>query len=499
MSKYHPQGCSDGSGFCNQQAVNLFKVTNPFYLDPPLFCPTIADPSWYTGVDSRFCCHYLKDLLIENCKPVPCERLYSYIDTVEASGGCSTAADCIQLGLQADFSKVGQLFDNLKFNFRLCLEQTKSEADTMFSSAPGASTKATNCTKQVSEVEVGFCKGYPLGWSACTDDGTCGRQAALEIGNALTPEFCKAVLQSLCSAVGGRPRCKSSCSFMCEMLISNVWPPQCDSKTDCERPTFTSSVYDPVSPLCCGSLRRTIVANCDRVDASLLDAYMASVVEKGLPSSSISTDPMQPARKEQSCNSSDCIDVPVCSIVKFPEAHMKNDVFCYMLHNKYFMNQELIEDPVGWDTRMALSYKKVPVEVYKKPEAGCEDAYKQWMCAFHARPCARTEEATHLCLDFCISFMKCNSSIEMLMTSIQATEAITQNLDEEELKNVAANRICLSMSMSSNYNSPDTCFNGVELPGKCAVFLHQDQTMLTLVATLQGASADMLCHLVRLF
>ena len=442
----------------------MFRVTNPYYLD--LVCPSIADPAWYTSAESKFCCHYLKDLLVENCKPIPCERLLSYIDAMEASGGCSAADDCMHLGFQADLSQVGQLFDSLKAKFRLCIQPPKDDGLVV---APTTPTKATNCTAQKAEIETGFCKGYPLGWSACTDDGQCGRQVALEAGNALTPEFCTSVLQSLCAAVGGRPRCKSSCSFICEMLVSNVWPPQCDSRSDCENPSMTSSAYDPVPPLCCGSLRRTILANCDRVDVSLLDAYMASVVEKGIPSTAISTEAMTAVRKEESCNASDCVDVPVCSIVQFPEEHMKNDVFCYMLNNKYFLNQELTEDPVGWDKRMAQSYKKVPVEVYKKSDAGCEDAYKQWMCAYHARPCARTQEPTHLCLDFCINFMRCNSSIQVLMSSLQATESTIQNLDEDELSVVAANRICISMSMSSNYNSRDTCFNGVELQGIRAV------------------------------
>jgi hypothetical protein len=103
-----------------------------------------------------------------------------------------------------------------------------------------------------------------------------------------------------------------------------------------------------------------------------------------------------------------------------------------MLQGKYFMNQELIQDPVAWDRAMALSYKKVPSDVFMKQNAGCEIAYKQWMCAFHARPCARTQEPTHLCLDFCVKFMQCNASIETLMANLRATESTTQSLGEQE-------------------------------------------------------------------
>jgi hypothetical protein len=431
VSKFQPRGCSGESQACNgAQAAELFEVTNPYYRDPPLFCPVIADPAWYIGVAQKFCCHYLRQLIIENCRAVPCEQLYDYMDAAASSGACSTAPGCITLGFQADLSMVGQLFDRLKTKFRKCLQRAPTTPDTL--DAPAVEIRPTNCTKQMVEVDKGFCKGYPLGWSACTDNEACGLEVVSEVGEVFTAEFCTAVLQSLCSAVGGRPRCQSSCSFMCEMLIGNVWPPQCERKTDCERPSMAPSASDQVPPMCCGSLRRTILANCERVDETLLDAHMASVTAEGIPSSDLSTDALEPVRKEESCNASDCIDVPVCSIVQFPIKYMKDEVFCYMLQGKYFMNQELIQDPVAWDRAMALSYKKVPSDVFMKQNAGCEIAYKQWMCAFHARPCARTQEPTHLCLDFCVKFMQCNASIETLMANLRATESTTQSLGEQE-------------------------------------------------------------------
>ena len=73
-----------------------------------------------------------------------------------------------------------------------------------------------------------------------------------------------------------------------------------------------------------------------------------------------------------------------------------------MLHNNHFLNQELVQDPVTWDKSLKLSFKKMPDEVYQKNDIVCQKMFKQWMCAFHARPCTLTGlKPTQLCLDFC--------------------------------------------------------------------------------------------------
>ena len=51
--------------------------------------------SAHTGIQNRFCCSFLRQALKENCKFIPCEDIKSYVDSIGATGGCSTASDCI--------------------------------------------------------------------------------------------------------------------------------------------------------------------------------------------------------------------------------------------------------------------------------------------------------------------------------------------------------------------------------------------------------------------
>ena len=50
-----------------------------------------------TGIENKMCCFYMKKLIKQNCKFVPCEQLQSYIDTIQADGICSTAENCVDL------------------------------------------------------------------------------------------------------------------------------------------------------------------------------------------------------------------------------------------------------------------------------------------------------------------------------------------------------------------------------------------------------------------
>ena len=78
---------------CKTSAVPTFQVTNPSF--PNLVCPTIMDPERLTKLEGRLCCHYLQKIIKNNCKPIPCESLKTYVSTLQASGGCSVAKVCV--------------------------------------------------------------------------------------------------------------------------------------------------------------------------------------------------------------------------------------------------------------------------------------------------------------------------------------------------------------------------------------------------------------------
>ena len=61
------------------------------------------------------------------------------------------------------------------------------------------------------------------------------------------------------------------------------------------------------------------------------------------------------------------------------------------------------------------------------------------------------------------SYMKCNSSITLMMENIRKNEAAVKDLSEADLMSVAAFRICGDIGLSSNYNNEATCFNGAEI------------------------------------
>lgn len=300
---------------CSGNAVAMYNVTSPSFKN--LVCPSGTDPTYFTDLETKLCCHYLKQTIESNCKFIPCEDLNAYVDSLQLSGGCSVAKECWDLGTNVDVSLEQKTFDRLRQNFRSCLASNMASPDIT------QPRHASNCTKSRALVSKGICKGYVLSWQACNDDASCGEAAAKDIEQTFTQEMCNGYLRNLCAAVGGRPRCKASCSWMCESMVDHVWPSQCSDTSQCVNPTLTSTSLDPVAPVCCSSLRRMINTSCENVDNALFQDYVAKSA----------------AEDRGGCNASNCVNVPICSQVVFPEKYFKNEVFCDMLHNRHFLNQ----------------------------------------------------------------------------------------------------------------------------------------------------------------
>ena len=70
---------------------------------------------------------------------------------------------------------------------------------------------------------------------------------------------------------------QASTLFMCEMLVTSVWPAQCGDKLDCINPSFLPNAMEPVPPLCCDSLRQRL-RNYLHFSSSALDSFHVSMI-----------------------------------------------------------------------------------------------------------------------------------------------------------------------------------------------------------------------------
>ena len=69
-------------------------------------------------------------------------------------------------------------------------------------------------------------------------------------------------------------------------------------------------------------------------------------------------------------------------------------------------------------------------------------------------------------MGFCTDYMLCNMSIGAAAEQLRISEGgVTQNMSLDDIKDVAASRICTAIGLSPNHNSEQTCFNGIELDG----------------------------------
>jgi hypothetical protein len=75
-------------------------------------------------------------------------------------------------------------------------------------------------------------------------------------------------------------------------------------------------------------------------------------------------------------------------------------------------------------------------------------------------------EPTHTCFDFCLDFMKCNSSIYDMIKDMKTKQPVYATMSEQDVLSTATTRICESIGVSPNYNDAESCFNGIELGGE---------------------------------
>jgi hypothetical protein len=75
-------------------------------------------------------------------------------------------------------------------------------------------------------------------------------------------------------------------------------------------------------------------------------------------------------------------------------------------------------------------------------------------------------EPTNTCMDFCLNYMKCNSTIYGMIESMKKNEPMYATMSEQDVLSTATSRICEELGVSPNYNKVDTCFNGIELQGE---------------------------------
>ena len=113
-----------------------------------LMCPKETEAAPFIGVEQSLCCNNLKQILSSNCKPVPCEALTAYIDSVQSKGGCSVSQECLDIRPRYDLSFVLTTFDHVKTKYRQCLQKSYSSSNT---------TGQLSCKSSEAKVTRGIC------------------------------------------------------------------------------------------------------------------------------------------------------------------------------------------------------------------------------------------------------------------------------------------------------------------------------------------------------
>ena len=72
-------------------------------------------------------------------------------------------------------------------------------------------------------------------------------------------------------------------------------------------------------------------------------------------------------------------------------------------------------------------------------------------------------DLTYICMDFCVNYIKCNSTIYGMMESMKKKEPAYATMSQQDLISLVTVHICEELGVSPNQNKADQCFNGIEL------------------------------------
>eukprot|EP00283_Hemiselmis_rufescens_P012869 CAMPEP_0173458970 /NCGR_PEP_ID=MMETSP1357-20121228/60570_1 /TAXON_ID=77926 /ORGANISM="Hemiselmis rufescens, Strain PCC563" /LENGTH=523 /DNA_ID=CAMNT_0014426389 /DNA_START=8 /DNA_END=1575 /DNA_ORIENTATION=- len=372
---------------------------------------------------SGLCCSYVYRIAQEQCVSYDCDKLNQMMDSLRLKG--STAGGCDDTGCLLGPNVT---VDRGLRGMEDLLQSARAASATCGADVYGGSSECVDLNYTLQ----GACNGVLVSQRACVGRGvdqtrSCNA-AGLSVDGVMNEEACRGVIAPLCEAVGGSIRCDSDCRLLCPVLGA-ISATSCASDDFCRSPPAAN----PLPSLCCSSLRRLILSQCQAVQPSSLDAYLSRMARQG-------------GSNGGCVASGGCLSLPVCTKAQGLD-------FCATLDGGSFLNPALADNPGEWDASVAAGWSRLPPEVFTKDDE-CLTAYKQWVCALNAQPCGEADNrAVKLCLDPCQAYMRCNVSLYAAFNRGEMSENQLNQLPAE---------ICRTLEVRGNTD----CYAGNEIVKK---------------------------------